>query len=119
MTKKLHTPSRPSPLKHCVLVGTPTKTIIKTQQPNTTTDMPSNKELRKKLYGEFPVMSSNIYLKVALANVVTQLQKTLKAEQAQKNTELAALSTNNTTSDQKLSGEGSLHCNEELLDDWF
>jgi hypothetical protein len=119
MTKKLPIPSRPSPLKHCVLQAKPTKSIskaiIQIPQNSAETDILSDKDLREQLYGNFPVMKSNTYQKQVAEYIIQKL----RAEQAQKDAERAALSKNDTTSDQELSGEVSLKCEEESLDDWF
>lgn len=119
MTKPLYKPKTPSPLNRTITSTQLDKTIVK----NTLQNSYNPESVKLTIHARVPKKD---YVRVSdrnelIKNIIEDLEQKFlseRAEQAQKDAELA-LSKNDNTSDQALSGEVSLKCEEESLDDWF
>lgn len=115
MTKPLYKPKTPSPLNRTITSTQLDKTIVKNPYNLESVKLTIHARVPKKDY--VSVSDRNELIK----NIIEDLEKKFlseRTEQVQKDAELA-LSKNDNTSDQALSGEVSLKCEEESLDDWF
>ena len=116
MTKPLYKPKTPSPLNRTITSTQLDKTIVKNTLQHSSDKLTIKARVPQKDYVR--VSDRNELIK----NIIEDLEQKFlseRAELAQKDAELALLSTNaDNTSDQELSGTVSLKC-EESLDDWF
>lgn len=121
MTKKSYKPKTSSLLTNTITAKQIEKSIAKNNLHNSYNTQSDRVKITPRAKQKYwaKVSDRNELIK----NIIKDSEQKIlseRAEQEQKNAELAALSTNSdNTNNQELSGTVSLKCEEESLDDWF